>query len=233
MNTKFCPNCGKKVNADAQSCPNCGFSFNEHQAQAPQRSITQDHHSKDLLYILLSLIIIILILSGLFIYNNNRSSSNHSNVPNTSGSNQTQNSQSTTTSNSSSNYSDNIVWNSAKASSFDDQFDSWASKMHQSYVSGFTSFDGIDYPDDFSSKKFIINGSNSTISMAGSNKNTDYKVVEIRYDNDDGYLYLFAFHDGSPIVLFTQSGDSNGDTVSFKTTANGELRNIFSNFSAN
>lgn len=233
MNTKFCPNCGTKVAADVHRCPNCGHIFADQQVpqqysnQQPQR-----HQSRALLYILLFLVIVIIILGGIFVYNNSQHSSpNNANTASSSSVNQ--NNQSTTTNNSTSNYHDNIDWNSDKASSFDDQFSSWASKMHQSYTSGSTSFDGVDYPDDFGSKKFIINGSDATISMAGSNKNTEYKVVEIRYDSDQGYLYLFAFHDGSPIVLFTQSGNADGDSVSFKTTANGELRNLFSNFSAN
>lgn len=105
--------------------------------------------------------------------------------------------------------------------------------MHQSYTSGDTTFDGVSYPQDFGKKKFVINGNDATISMAGSNKRTDYKVVEIRYDSDQGYLYLFAFQNGTPIVLFTQSGDANDDSVSFKTTANSQLRQLFSNFSTN
>lgn len=176
----------------------------------------------------------ILIAGGFFLYQSNQSDSavpaSHSS---SAESQQTNRPAASSSASSSSTYHDNINWDSDKATSFDEQFSNWAGRMHQSYTSGDTSFDGVDYPADFSHKKFIINGDDATISMAGSNRNTEYKVVEIRYDSDQGYLYLFAFHDGTPIVLFTQSGDAGDSEVSFKTTANGELRNLFAYFSAN
>lgn len=232
MNVKFCPNCGNKIDATVQRCPHCGYMFIDQPQQPVNKSSSNQPSKKPRAFIIIIsiLIIIVLALGGYYIYRyNNTSSPTHSNTYSASNSENTQNDNS----NKSSEHYNNVDWNSDKASSFDNQFSNWASKMHQSYTSGSTSFDGVDYPSDFNSKNFIINGSNATISMAGSSKNTEYKVVEIRYDADDGYLYLFAFHNGTPIVLFTESGNADDNSVSFKTTANGELRTLFSNFSEN
>lgn len=234
MRTKYCPNCGKQIDINALKCPYCGFIFNNSQNQAPEQPTPQRRRksSKTFIYVISVLLILLIALGGYAIYANrvpsfNQSQSSHSSSSNNSSSNNA------SSQSSSSSYHDNINWDSSKASSFDDQFQSWANKMHQSYTSGDTTFDGVSYPQDFSKKRFVINGNDATVSMAGSNKQTDYKVVEIRYDSDQGYLYLFAFHDGSPIVLFTQSGDASDNSVSFKTTANDELHKLFSNFSAN
>lgn len=256
MDSKFCPQCGHELAIDAKRCPYCGHVFQDavSQPSAPQQpsakpeSTTESQaprqmpsnpqppkkQSKMFIYLLVGLIVLILIAGGFLLY---RSNHNDTAAPaahsSTAQSQRTQSPASSSSASSSSTYHDNINWDSDKATSFDEQFSKWADRMHQSYTSGDTSFDGVDYPEDFNHKKFIINGDDATISMAGSNRNTEYKVVEIRYDSDQGYLYLFAFHDGTPIVLFTQSGDAGDSEVSFKTTANGELRNLFSNFSAN
>ncbi|HIX36030.1 MAG TPA: zinc ribbon domain-containing protein [Candidatus Limosilactobacillus merdigallinarum] len=235
MKTKYCPNCGKEIDINASKCTHCGFIFNNSQNQAPQQPAPQRPRksSKKFIYVLSCLLILLIALGGYAIYTNRRPSFNQSQSSHSSSSSSSNTDNNSSSQSSSSSYHDNINWDSSKASSFDDQFQSWANKMHQSYTSGDTTFDGVSYPQDFSKKRFVINGNDATVSMAGSNKKTDYKVVEIRYDSDQGYLYIFAFHDGSPIVLFTQSGNASDDSVSFKTTANGELRNLFSNFSAN
>lgn len=231
MKTKFCPNCGKEIDINALKCPNCGYVFNSSQTQMQQQFSPKQPRksSKAFLYIIGCLLVLLIGLGGYALYNNQSPSNNQSQSSHASSNNNNNNNSES----SSSSYRDNINWDSDKASSFDDQFQNWASKMHQSYTSGSTTFDGVSYPQDFSKKKFIINGNDATVSMAGSNKQTDYKVVEIRYDSDQGYLYLFAFQNGTPIVLFTESGNASDNSVSFKTTANGELRKLFSNFSAN
>lgn len=240
MKTKFCPNCGSNVSAAAKHCPNCGYMFNNQSQPAPQQNhsynqIKAKKKPKVFIYITAILIIVMIVLGGMYIYTNNNSAPNHSNITSSNNNNDQQNKSlnKDTSSSSSNNYRDSIDWNSDKAASFDNQFTNWADKMQQSYVSGSTNFDGVSYPGDFKHKQFIINGVESSISMAGSNRNTEYKVVEIRYDSEQGYLYLFAFHDGTPIVLFTQSGNADGNSVSFKTTANGQLKNIFAGFNAN
>lgn len=234
MDMKFCPKCGSQLPGSTLICPNCGYSFNN-QASSLQPQPTPKK-SNSFLIIFVIIIIALIILGGFAIYMRNSQANNNSTASSsTSSSLSTSTSQSSQDSSSvsSSTYYNNINWNVDKQTSFDNSFNSWADKMHQSYTSGSTTFDGISYPADFSSKQFIINGSSSTISMAGTNRNTEYKVVEIRYDSYDGYLYLFAFQNGTPIVLFTQSGYASGNSVSFKTTANSSLRNIFSNYSAN
>lgn len=221
MNKKQCPNCGLKLDLDVNVCPNCGYHFNnEHNYN--KRIEYHSHHSSMFVYITLILVIILIGLTALLVY-----SRNNSRYTNTSNKIERSYSTNGTTTNKT------INWDSDKAASFDSEFNDWADKMDQSYESGSTTFDGVDYPSDFASKKFIINGSNATISTAESNKNTDYKVVEIRCDDNDGYLYLFAFRDGSPIVLFTQDGDVNGNSVSFKTTSNSDLTKLFNKFTAN
>lgn len=237
--TKFCPNCGKAVDINEQRCPYCGYQF-QNTSNRP-KPVQTSRHSHAFAYLVGVLIVIMLVLGGVYLFNTNHHSMSEQN-----SSSNTRQSQSKTTQNSSqksseeeshsqeqNNASSSVNWDSDKASDFADQFDDWADKMDQSYRSGSTIFDGVSYPDDFQSEHFIINGSRASVSMADSNRNTEYKVVEIRHDNDDGYLYLFAFDDGNPIVLFTESGDAHGNTVSFKTTTNKDLQDMFNNFSAN
>lgn len=223
MDTKFCPRCGQKVSQQTQQCPKCGYVFNS--PAQPNQAPASQNKSNAFIYILVALIVLLVILFGVYMINNN----NHSNSQNTSSSSAASNYSTNSTARS----TERVNWNSDKAESFNDQFDDWADDMDQSYDSGPTTFDGVDYPEDFASRKFIINGDAATISMNSSSRNTAYKVVEIRHDDDDGYLYLFAFHDGTPIVLFTETGDANGNTVSLKTTNNHDLRNMFSDFQAN
>lgn len=240
MNKKYCPNCGQKVSKDTLTCPHCGYSFQQAKPAARKQGQPTAKKPRTFTYIMLALLALLIIIGGIFFFQGShsqnaqgpsRSSANSSSASSASSSGQADSS--SDKSSESGTYDESFTWNDDTAENFDGDFNDWADRMHQSYSSGSTEFDGVSYPEDFRSKTFIVNGSKATLAMHGSSHRSDYRVVEIRYDTDQGYLYLFAFHNGTPIVLFTQNGDAAGGQVSFKTTANSELRSLFANYGSN
>jgi len=129
-----------------------------------------------------------------------------------------------------------VLWNSDKDARLKTFINQWAPTMNQSYVE----YDGSDslktssgttYPDDL--KYVTIDGNNASIGWNKTgNGNYKYNVVAIYNDNgtessaENHITYLFAFHEGQPIVLVDQS--TNG-TPTLTATKNGTVKSGFEN----
>lgn len=126
------------------------------------------------------------------------------------------------------------LWNGTKDRQLEEFINSWAPKMHQSYVKYDGSNElhtsvGCDYPSTLSKEVTPDGGS---IGWAPSGKGPyDYNVVAIyNYDHQVGegpvgrITYFFAFHNGKPVALVDQT--NNGDPTC-KPTANVDVSSNF------
>lgn len=184
---------------------------------------------------------ILTVTAGIFLAGCSQQSSptNHRNPATESSSNASSNVQTTDNDNSTGSQGttdshSSALWNGAKDRQLEEFINSWAPKMHQSYVKYDGSNElhtsvGCDYPSMLSKEVTPDGGS---IGWAPSGKGPyAYNVVAIyNYNHQVGegpagrITYFFAFHDGKPVALVDQT--TNGDPTC-KPTANVDVATNF------
>lgn len=205
--------------------------------------------------ILIGVIVIGVVGGGAYIWHEqqntdtNNSSTNESTnsayTAESKGKNSQTNSNKTTGSTTSS--TNKALWNSSKSAELSSFMSGWQKSMKQSYVSyepGGAQYDQyrVTFPAnlDGSQMPLVVGGQGDpVVSMEWSNDGTgkaDYQVVAVygrQKPSDatglwDETVYLFAIHNGSPVVLYTQQNQGGGDNgLHFNPTDNTALESGF------
>lgn len=207
--------------------------------------------------IIIGLVVVILLGGGAYIWHLqqnssisnspvNKSASGYSADSDKNGKSTNKNSQSTTN-DSASSTSKRELWNSSKSAELASFMSGWEKSMKQVYVSyqpGGAQYDqyGVTFPAnlDGSQMPLVVGGQGApVVSMEWANTGAgkaDYQVVAVYGHKRSGdepdiwtqNLYLFAIHNGSPVVLYTQQNQGGGDNgLHFRPTDNTALESGF------
>lgn len=233
----FCPNCGKQVTKDDQFCPFCGYRLledgkNDSQTEQADRSSKKVSIFSNKKYVVIEVIIIVLlVIFGVVYWNLHRQQSDSTTATpiSQSSTKSTQSSNSSVSSTSESNKSSSL-WNSSKGDQLTSFINSWAPTMNQSYAQLAQS----DY--DFTGQQQLVNGSTADMGWSTDGRgNYDYNVVAVFNYNKNvtaastkigeyHITYAFAFHDGQPVALVSQT--TNGYT-DWTETKNNDVKTNF------